>query len=128
PPVATVAVALDSTTVTAGSLAQATATLRDALNNVLTGRVTTWSSSNTAVATVNASGAISTLSAGSTTITATSETQTGSATLTVTASSVNIVFSDNFESGDLSKIQNGVRWTGNVFVDVATTNAFRGTH
>ena len=85
PSVATVAVTLNPTSVVAGATSQATAVLRDAGNNVLTGRTIVWTSSNTAVATVNSSGVVATLTAGSTTITATSETKSNFATLTVTA-------------------------------------------
>ena len=85
PPVAAVTVVLTPASVIAGQSSQATATTRDALNNVLTGRVVTWQSSNTTVATVNASGAITTLAVGTASITATSESRSGFATLTVTA-------------------------------------------
>ncbi|MEP6834736.1 MAG: Ig-like domain-containing protein [Gemmatimonas sp.] len=84
-PVATVTVSLSATPVVAGATAQATAVLKDANNNVLTGRTTAWTSSNQTVATVDADGLVTTLSAGTTNITATSETKTGFATLTVTA-------------------------------------------
>jgi uncharacterized protein YjdB len=83
-PVASVTVSLASPSVTAGGTTQATAVLRDASNTELTGRVISWASSNTAVATVNSSGLVTTLTAGSATITATSESQSGSAALTVT--------------------------------------------
>lgn len=48
-------------------------TLKDRNGGVLTGRFVSWTSSATRVATVNASGVVSALSAGTTTITATSE-------------------------------------------------------
>ena len=83
-PVATVSVTLTPASVTVGATSQAAAVTRDASNTVLTGRAITWSSSNTAVATVNSSGVVTTLTAGTTTITATSETKTGTADLTVT--------------------------------------------
>jgi hypothetical protein len=60
-----------------------TATLRDAACNTLTNRAVIWSSSNVTVATVNGSGAVTTLTAGSATITATSEGRSGSAAITV---------------------------------------------
>jgi uncharacterized protein YjdB len=82
-PVATVSVSLASSTIQSGQTSQATAVARDASNNVLTGRVVTWSSSNTAVATVSSSGLVTGVAAGSATITATSETKTGSASITV---------------------------------------------
>jgi len=84
-PVASVSVALGSASRTVGQTTQATATTRDANNNVLTGRVITWSSSNNAVATVSQSGLVSAGSSGTAQIIATSEGQSGSATLTVTA-------------------------------------------
>ena len=82
-PVATVAVTLNPTSVIAGATSQATAVLRDASNNVLTGRAIVWTSSNTAVATVNSSGVVTTLTAGSSNITATSETKSNFAPITV---------------------------------------------
>jgi uncharacterized protein YjdB len=83
-PVATVTVTLTPSSVNVGQTSQASAVTRDANNNVLTGRTVTWTSSNPNVATVNSAGLITTLSAGTTTITGTSETKTGTATLTVT--------------------------------------------
>jgi uncharacterized protein YjdB len=50
-----------------------TAELRDASNNVLTGRTITWSSSAPAIATVSSTGELAAVSVGSATITATSE-------------------------------------------------------
>ena len=84
-PVATVAVTPSAPNVPAGQTVQLTATLRDAGGNVLTGRVVQWSSNNTARATVNSSGLVTTSSTnkGTVTITATSEGKSGSATVTV---------------------------------------------
>src|SRR6202040_73966 len=70
---------------------QLTATLRDAANNVLTGRLVTWSSSNQAAATVDGNGLVTAVGAGATTITATSETKTGTSSITVTLAPVNTV-------------------------------------
>src|SRR5438445_163513 len=84
-PVASVSVALAASSRNPGQTTQATATTRDANNNVLTGRSITWSSSNTGVATVSPSGLVSALAVGTAQISATSEGQTGSATLTVVA-------------------------------------------
>ena len=86
-PVASVSVTLANSSRTAGQTTQATATTRDASNNVLTGRSVAWSSSNTAVATVSASGLVTAVAVGSADIIATSESKTGSATLTVAAPS-----------------------------------------
>ena len=85
PAVAAVSVALYSPSLTAGQSTQATASLTDAAGHPLNGRTITWSSSNVAVATVSNSGAVTALSAGSASISATSEGVTGSATLAVSS-------------------------------------------
>jgi hypothetical protein len=64
---------------------QLAAVTRDANNNVLTGRVINWSSGNTGIATVSASGLVKAVAAGSVSISASSEGQTASATITVSA-------------------------------------------
>lgn len=87
-PVAAVSVALPSSAITAVGSTRAIATLRDARGNELAGRELTWSSSDPAVATIAADGAISGVRAGNTSISATSEGQTGSAILTVTPAPV----------------------------------------
>lgn len=87
-PVASVSVAPSAATVEAGLTQQLTATTRDANGNILTGRVVTWTSSATGVATINGSGLLSALTAGSTTATATSEGRSGTATVTVVVSPV----------------------------------------
>lgn len=85
-PVATVSVALSPSTLPVSQTAQATATLRDASGNVLTGRTVVWSSSSAAVARVATTGLVTALTTGSATIVATSEGKSGSAGVTVTAS------------------------------------------
>jgi uncharacterized protein YjdB len=62
---------------------QLTATLRDALGNVLTGRVVAWASSNTQVATVNQDGVVMAQNKGDATVTATSEGKSGTAAINV---------------------------------------------
>jgi hypothetical protein len=74
-----------SATVAVGASQQFTATLRDASGNVLTGRAISWTSSALSVANVSTIGLVTALLAGTTTITATSEGQSGAATMTVTA-------------------------------------------
>ncbi len=83
-PVASVTVSPASASVGVGQTVQLTATPKDANANPLTGRTVTWSSSNTSVATVNGSGLVSGVAAGSATITATSEGQSGTSAITVT--------------------------------------------
>src|SRR5216117_725734 len=87
-PVASVTVSPAPASVQAGQTLQLTATPKDLNGNPLTGRTITWSSSNTSVATLNSSGLVSGVVAGSATITATSEGQSGTAAITVTSVSV----------------------------------------
>jgi len=84
-PVASVSVTPATSSLQVGGTAQLSAITRDANNNVLTGRVINWSSSNTGISTVSASGLVTAIVAGSATITALSETKTGTAAITVNA-------------------------------------------
>ena len=81
-PVASVTVAPETASLVSGQTIQLVATAKDASGAVLTGRIVTWSSSNTNVATVNASGVVEGRGVGSATITATSEGKSGTATIT----------------------------------------------
>ena len=83
PPVSTVTVALNGSTLSVGYVAQATPLLRDASGNVLPGRTVTWASSNKSVATVDRAGLVTAVGTGTARITALSEGQTGSADITV---------------------------------------------
>jgi uncharacterized protein YjdB len=83
-PVATVSVSPSSSSLLVGATVQLSATTRDANNNVLTGRVVTWSSLNSGIASVSSNGLVSAIGAGTIQITATSEGITGSASVTVT--------------------------------------------
>ncbi|HET7586349.1 MAG TPA: Ig-like domain-containing protein [Gemmatimonadaceae bacterium] len=81
-PVNSVTVSPGSVTITAGESRQLSATVTDASGNPLN-RPITWSSDNTAAATVNGSGLVTGVAAGSATITATSDGKTGTANVTV---------------------------------------------
>ncbi len=83
-PVASVAVTPPAPSIQVGQTVQLSATPSDASGTPLTGRVVTWSSSNSAVASVSSSGLVTGKAAGSATITATSEGKSGSAAVTVT--------------------------------------------
>jgi len=85
-PVATVTVSPSAPTISVGDVLSLTTTLRDANNNVLTGRVVTWNSDAPSVASVNpTTGVVSGASPGAATITATSEGKTGTAYVNVRA-------------------------------------------
>jgi len=84
PPVQTVSVSLSKSSLFIGETANAVATLKDGSGNVLSGRVTSWSSTDPGTASVTAQGMVTAVGVGSTTITATSEGHTGSASVSVT--------------------------------------------
>lgn len=84
PAVTAVDVTLSQSTVTVGGTVQATAVPRGSAGPVA-GRTITWNSSAPAVATVSTSGLITTLGAGTTTISASTDGVTGTALLTVAA-------------------------------------------
>jgi uncharacterized protein YjdB len=88
--VATVTVSPPTATIGVGQTATYSAVLRDAGGLVLTGRVISWWTSNTAIATVDAAGVATGVALGTATITATSEGRTGTATLTVGGRTVTV--------------------------------------
>jgi uncharacterized protein YjdB len=75
--VARVEVSPVSLTMNVGTTRQLTAKVFDAAGNELTGRTVTWSSGNTFIATVDATGRVRAVKRGEVTITATSEGQSG---------------------------------------------------
>jgi len=93
-PVASVTVTPATASVQAGQTTQLTATPKDAGGTPLSGRAVTWSSDNTAAATVNASGLVRGVAAGhrNAVITATCEGKEGVSTVTVEASGTTVVF------------------------------------
>jgi trimeric autotransporter adhesin len=97
-PVATVTVTLASPTVIVGNSTQASAVLKDANGNVLTGRAVTWATSDAAIATVSSTGLVTRVAGGGpVTITATSEGKSGSATVTVCAANTLCMQSASFD-------------------------------
>lgn len=93
--VASVNVSSLASQVEVGATIQFTASPRDGKGNALTGRVVTWSSSATTIASVDNNGIVSGVSAGVATITATSEGATGTAAITVVPVPVAAVLIDN---------------------------------
>ncbi len=82
-PVATVSVAPDASSILAGSAQQLVVIARDSAGQTLAGRTVSWASLNASAATVNASGLVTGVAAGTATITATIEGIIGTATITV---------------------------------------------
>jgi len=112
-PVASVSVAPPSATVPVGQSVQLSATPKDANGNALTGRAVTWSSSNTSVANVDGSGLVTAGAAGSATITATSEGQSGTSSITVTPPAANkFVIGDRVQTTDVTNIRNAPAVSG----------------
>lgn len=83
-PVSAVLVTPNDTTLTMGDSVQLAATTLDSKGDTLTGRAVTWSSSDTTIATVSATGVTVAVAPGSVTITAMSESASGTASITVT--------------------------------------------
>jgi uncharacterized protein YjdB len=96
--VASVVVALASSSIAVGDNTNASATARDAHGNALTGRTIAWSTADQAIATVTSDGSVHAVQIGSTRVVATSEGHEGSATLTVTpvpVATVNVTLAVN---------------------------------
>jgi uncharacterized protein YjdB len=92
-PVALVDVTPATAAITLGTTVQLTAVPRDAAGNALV-RPVDWTSSNTAVATVDAAGLVSGLTPGSATITATARGKSGASVVTVRVPVASITISD----------------------------------
>ena len=84
-PVASVVFSLNASALQVGQTTQGSAILRDANGNLLTGRTVSYSSSNTAVATISSTGLVTAVAAGTATLTASSGGVSGGAGVTVAA-------------------------------------------
>jgi hypothetical protein len=125
PVVTTVTVAPTSASVVAGATTTLVATVKDQNGNVMTGQTVTWSTNNAATATVNSSGVVSGVAAGSATITATSSGKTGTSSITVTAVSGGgtLLFQENFEDANI-----GSRgWYDNPTAELSTVEHIAGS-
>jgi Tfp pilus assembly protein PilZ len=83
PPVASITLAPTNDTLLVGETVQLATTLRDASNNIVTGRTVTWLSSSATVATVSSSGLVTGVGDGTATITASVDGRSASATIRV---------------------------------------------
>jgi uncharacterized protein YjdB len=126
PVVTTVTVAPTSASVVAGGTTTLQATVKDQNGNVMTGQTITWTTSNAAAATVNSSGVVTGVAAGSATITATSSGKSGTSSITVTASSGGgtILFQENFEDANLASRG----WYDNTGVQLSTAEHIAGSN
>lgn len=87
---------------TVGDTAQLTAAASDANAFAVGGASITWSTPDTAVATVSGSGLVTAVAAGVATVSATSHGVTGSATITVGGSAQTVFFRESFENADFT--------------------------
>lgn len=83
-PVAAIALSPATVTIVVGGTYPLAASVTDSLRNTLSDRSITWVSSNTAVATVSASGVVTGVAIGTATVTATSEGKSATSFITVT--------------------------------------------
>jgi hypothetical protein len=139
PPVVTsVEVTPPSASLSVGTTTTIQATVKDQNGNAMTGQTVTWSTSNAAAATVNTSGVVSGVAAGSATITATSAGKSGTSAITVTAvapvvttvtvtpASASIVAGTTTTLQAMVKDQNGNAMTGQTII-WSTNNAAAAT-
>src|SRR6266699_687630 len=125
--VASVAVALASSTLNPGQTTQATATTRDSSGHVLTGRAIAWTTNSSAVATVSGTGLVTAVASGSALIVATSEGKSGNAPLTVQGTPPpggTLLFQENFEDANIASRG----WYDNTNVQLATTKHIAGSN
>jgi len=103
PPVATVIVEPNPAAVGVGQTLTLSDTLKDSRGEVLTGRVVTWSSADSTIAKVSATGAVTGVKAGGpVAIMATSEGKSGSSMLTVSAASLYVSNAGSFRYGSVT--------------------------
>jgi hypothetical protein len=125
PVVTTVTVAPTSASIVVGATTTLQATVKDQNGNVMTGQVVTWSSSNSSAATVNSSGVVTGVAAGSATISATSSGKMGTSSVSVSVSSGGAVFfQENFEDGSLASRG----WYDNTSVQLSTAEHIAGSN
>ena len=125
-PVGSVAVLPSTASVTAGQTVALSATVRDTAGRVVTDRIVSWTSSDTHVAIVSATGVVTGVAAGTAVITASSEGKSGTSTITVVAPAIESVTlapsSDTVQVGDNVTLTATVKdVTGAVVTDRSVT-------
>ena len=130
PVVTTVTVSPQAPSIVAGATVTLSAVVKDQNGNVMSGQTVTWSSNNQSVATVNASGVVSGVAAGSASVTATCQTKSGSSTVTVTAPPPppppggTVLFQENFEDANIASRG----WYDNTNTVLSTTEHISGSN
>jgi uncharacterized protein YjdB len=130
PVVTTVTVAPASASIVAGATVSLQAIVKDQNGNVMSGQPTAWSTNNAAAATVDLSGIVTGIAAGSATITATSSGKSGMSNITVTAPPPppppggTLLFQENFEDANLASRG----WYDNTGVVLSTTEHIAGSN
>jgi uncharacterized protein YjdB len=126
PVATTVTVAPTSASIVVGATTTLQATVKDQNGIVMTGQTVTWSTNNAAAATVNSSGVVTGVAAGTATITATSSGKTGTSSVTVTAPSSGgtLLFQENFEDTNLASRG----WYDNTGAVLSTTEHIAGSN
>jgi CubicO group peptidase (beta-lactamase class C family) len=126
PAVALVSIGPDSADVAIRGTRQLAATTRDASGAALSGRAVTWATSNSAVATVNATGLVSALTAGTVTITATSEGRSGTARVRVVAADLAAIVDSIRQAYNLPALGGAIvtRANGVLAIGVAGTRRY----
>jgi len=124
--VTTVTVAPPSASIVAGTTVSLQATVKDQNGNTMSGQTVGWSSDNTAAATVNSSGVVTGVAAGSATITATVSGKTGTSSITVTpviGGGGTVLFEEDFENSNIASRG----WYDNTTVQLSTTEHMTGS-
>jgi uncharacterized protein YjdB len=131
PVVTTVTVAPLTASIVAGATVTLSATVKDALGNLMMGQTIVWSTNNPGAGTVSSNGVVTGVGAGVATITATCSGKTGSSAVTVTVPPPapppppggTLLFQENFE--DASLASRG--WYDNTGVVLSTTEHIAGS-
>ena len=130
PMVTTVTVSPSTASITVGATVTLSATVKDALGNVMTGQSIAWSTSNAAAATANSNGVVTGIAAASATIMATCSGKTGSSAVTVTPAppppppAGTLLFQENFEDANLASRG----WYDNTGALLSTTEHIVGSN
>jgi uncharacterized protein YjdB len=130
PIVTTVTVAPPTASVVAGATLLLQATVKDQNGSTMSGQAITWSTNNPGIATVNSTGVVAGVAAGSAMITATTAGKSGTSNITITAPPPppppggTILFQENFEDANLASRG----WYDNTGVLLSTVEHVAGSN